>query len=206
MYKLTHFLADQAKRQLDDRDLTSRSDLRKERKQTEEEFADLARDLCNCSKRQFERLVLPDALREVTVEARRIESAAARARALRLVRRELRSGDADAVRRQLVAIQSGTGLPSAEKQQAEQWQSRLVAEGDQGLSQFVEAYPNADRQQLRSLMKNAQKPNQNQARNQELLKQKILETLTTPAEADSTTSTEDSSADSTTSTEDSNAD
>lgn len=154
VHKLTHFLADQAKRELDDRDLTSRSDLRKERKQSEQAFADLARALCECTKRQFERLVLDDALYQVVIKARQIESPAAKDRALRLVRRELRNGDAGSVRQQLDALDK----PSPRQEgDAERWLKRLLAEGDEALTAFLAVSPQADRHRLRQLLLRAKK-------------------------------------------------
>ena len=150
MHKLSHYLEDQAKREQDDRDLTSRSDLRKERKQSEQAHADLARALCDCTKKQFERLVLEDALYQVVIQARKIDSPSAKDRALRLVRRELRDGDADSVRQQLEAL-SGPKTPAAQGQ-PEQWMQRLVTEGDNALVAFVSEYPHADRQRLRQLL------------------------------------------------------
>ena len=150
MHKLSHYLEDQAKREQDDRDLTSRSDLRKERKQSEQAHADLARALCDCTKKQFERLVLEDALYQVVSQARKINSPSAKDRALRLVRRELRDGDADSVRQQLEAL-NGPKTPAAQGE-PEQWRQRLVTEGDNALVTFVSEYPHADRQRLRQLL------------------------------------------------------
>jgi ribosome-associated protein len=150
VHKLTHYLADQAKRELDDRDLTSRSDLRRERKQSEKAYTDLAIALCDCTKKQFERLVLDEALRQVVVEARRIESPAAKDRALRLVRRELRSGDSEVVQRQLDALKQPS--PAKPPLESESWVIRLLGEGDEALSAFVSAYPDTDRRRLRQLV------------------------------------------------------
>jgi ribosome-associated protein len=154
VHKLTHFLADQAKRELDDRDLKSRSDLRKERKQSEQTYADLARALCECTKRQFDRLTLGDALYQVVQQARQIDSPAAKDRALRLVRRELRNGDSESVRSQLDALDQP---PPRVEGEPERWLTRLVAEGDSALSAFLVEYPQSDRNRLRQLLVRARK-------------------------------------------------
>ena len=150
MHKLNHYLEDEARREQDDRDLTSRSDLRKERKQSEEAYANLARALCDCTKKQFERLVLEEPLYQVLLQARKIDSPSAKDRALRLVRRELRDGNADSVRQQLEALNSPK-KPAAVGE-PERWSQRLVTEGDDALAAFVSAYPHADRQRLRQLL------------------------------------------------------
>jgi ribosome-associated protein len=154
--RLAAFLADQEKRALDDRELTSRSDLRKERKEAENAFAELALALCDCSDKQFKRLELPEALRNVILEARSIESPPARERALRLVRRELRNGGDEAARRQLEALNKpkGTIAPKI----LDVWLERFVTQGEPALNEFIEEHPGADRQQLRGLLRNARKP------------------------------------------------
>ncbi len=157
MRRLAAFLADQEKRALDDRELVSRSDLRKERKESENAFAELALALCDCSDRQFKRLELPEALRNIVLEARNIESPAARDRALRLVRRELRNGDAETARRQLDDLNKPK-VKSA-PQILDVWLDRFVTQGESALNEFIEKHPGADRQQLRGLLRNAQKPN-----------------------------------------------
>ncbi len=153
MRSLSAYLADQQKRACDDRDLTSRSDLRKERKDAESAFVTLARALCDCSEKQFKRLKLPEPLRDIVLEARRIDSPAAKDRALRLVRRELRDGDAAAVQRQLEALEK----PSRTSRATEPWCNRLIDEREPALNEFVSQYPAADRQQLRRLVRNVAK-------------------------------------------------
>ena len=90
---LTDVLAAQRKCQEDDRDLRSRSDARRERKRREAAWAELGEALVNLSLRRLEQLALPEGLHEAVLGARAIKSPAARMRALRLVRRELRDGD-----------------------------------------------------------------------------------------------------------------
>jgi ribosome-associated protein len=153
--RLTDYLADQQKRDLDDRDLTSRSDLRKARKEAENAFAELAQSLCGCTDKQLRRLVLPEALTQVLLEARSIESPSAKDRALRLVRRELRSADTDALRRQLLSLNKPKPQPLPKE--SDTWCDRLFHEGEPALNEFIEKHPDADRQQLRQLLRKAQK-------------------------------------------------
>jgi ribosome-associated protein len=153
--KLADYLADQHKRDQDDRDLTSRSDLRKVQKEAEMAYAELSQSLCDCSDKQLRRLELPELLRQVVLEARSIVSPSAKDRALRLVRRELRSGDAEAVRRQLDNLNkpNRSALPN----NLETWLARLTSEGETALNEFIDAHARADRQQLRRLVRNVHK-------------------------------------------------
>jgi ribosomal 50S subunit-associated protein YjgA (DUF615 family) len=99
--KLADVLAERARQAEDDRELRSRSDIRRERKAVEETLIQLAKDLIECTPRQLGKLVLPELVLEAVVEAQRMKSAAARGRAERLVRRHLRDEDTDAIRAQL---------------------------------------------------------------------------------------------------------
>lgn len=107
MRKLSDILAEQARAQQDDRDLRSRSDARRERKQSEAALAALARELVDATDRQLAKLALPEPLRDAVAEARAIRSPAARARALRVVRKALRGGDPEAVEAQLDEVNPG---------------------------------------------------------------------------------------------------
>ncbi len=46
---------------------------------------------------------------------------------------------------------------SARQHQIERWRERLLEEGDEALAELITAYPEVDRQQLRSLMRAAQR-------------------------------------------------
>ena len=155
MRNLAAYLADQQKRALDDRELTSRSDVRKARKEAESSFTDLARALCDCTDKQFKRLQLPEGLSNCVLEARRINSPAARDRALRLVRRQLRDGDAEEVRRQLDSLANAKPVNASPKVQS--WRDRLIEGGEPVLTEFVNLHPDVDRKRLRTLIRNVAK-------------------------------------------------
>jgi ribosome-associated protein len=150
---LTDVLAERRKQDEDDRDLFSRSDARRERKRAELASAELVQILVALPVRQLERLALPEALMGVVLEARRILSPVARARALRLVRRELRGGDADAIRMRLEQVRGPGRFVQPEVLAG--CCERLV-QGDQNeFDAWVSA--GADRQQLRTLVRNLRK-------------------------------------------------
>lgn len=98
MRKLANILAQRAKDEADDRDLRSRTDAKKERKDREESLAVLAEQLTALSSKELGRLELPEALADAIRDARAIHSPVARARQLRIVRRELRECDGQLVR------------------------------------------------------------------------------------------------------------
>lgn len=159
MRKLSDILAEQNRP--DDRDLSSRSDARRLRQREEERLARLARSLVALSERKLAALDLPEELLEATLEAKRITSAIARNRQLRIVRRVLRAGDSDAIERRVERLvhpvshrpvdardHESTALPETV------WLERLASEGDDAIQELVEDHGNADRQRLRQLVRN----------------------------------------------------
>jgi len=136
-------------------DLRSRTDRRLEQKQAEEDLMQLAKKLVELGDRTLDRLALSEQLRSTIDAARRIENPSARNRALRRVRIDLRGADAAPIRERLQAIQdpSRTWTPSA----VDHWQSRMISGGDAEIDEFVRACPDADRQRLRQLVRNAGK-------------------------------------------------
>jgi ribosome-associated protein len=140
----------------DERDLRSRTDAARERKQTEEGLMALAETLVGLNERQLGKLELAEGLLQRVEEARRVKDPAPRYRALRLVRAALRSDEAAEIQEKLDDLRD----PSRRRtpnDALEQWRDRLIAGGEEDLTAFVEAFPDADRQQLRQLVRNARK-------------------------------------------------
>jgi ribosome-associated protein len=157
--KLTDILREEAKE--DPRDLRSRTDDRKVRVQSETELTALAKRLVALSKKQFERLEVPPTVADSVVAARTITSSIALDRQLRIVRRQLRGSDTSALALALEDLEAGRVAPRGKgdtdevDSPARQWFERLVARGDEEIQQFLEAYPAANRQELRQLVRTA---------------------------------------------------
>ena len=137
----------------EDEDLTSRTDLRNERKRSEEAWMEFAKTLTTISERHLLRLELNEQVLRVIQDTRRISSPTARARAMRLVRQELRGLDLGLLRERLEDLSH----PNARKAStpADQWRKRLLDGGEADLAAFLEEHPHAERQQLRTLLRNA---------------------------------------------------
>jgi ribosome-associated protein len=151
--KLIDVAADPAAEE--DEDLTSRTDVRNERKRSEAAWAEFAKTLTTISERLLLRMELPEPVLRVVQDTRRITSATAKARALRLVRQELRSQDLLQLRERLEDLSH----PNARRAStpADEWRKRLMAGGEADLAAFVEEHPRGDRQRLRTLIRNARK-------------------------------------------------
>lgn len=136
-----------------DEDLTSRSDLRAERKRSEAAWMEFAKTLTTISERQLLRLELSEGVLQVVQDTRKITSPGARARGLRLVRQELRGLDLTVLRERLEDLSHPNTRRA--KTPADEWRSRLLDGGEADLAAFLEQYPRADRQRVRTLLRNA---------------------------------------------------
>jgi ribosome-associated protein len=137
----------------EDEDLTSRTDLRAERKRSEAAWMEFAKTLTTISERHLLRLELSEEVLRVVQDTRKIGSPGARSRALRLVRQELRGLDLGLLREKLEDLSH----PNARKAgtPADEWRRRLLDGGEAELADFLAQYTRADRQQLRTLLRNA---------------------------------------------------
>jgi ribosome-associated protein len=137
----------------EEEDLTSRTDLRNERKRSEEAWAEFAKTLVTMSERHLLRMQLSEDVLRVVQETRRITSPAARGRALRLVRQALRDLDLGLLRERLEDL-SNPNIRKATTP-ADDWRRKLLDGGEADLAAFVEEHPRGDRQRLRTLLRNA---------------------------------------------------
>ena len=158
MRKTTDRIREEAKARADDRDLTSRTDLKRQEQSKEEELKRLALELVGLKPAQLGRLQLDAVLLEAIQHAQSLGDRKARGRQVGVVRQQLRSlaAAAHALAERVTALKAGM-LPSAPpvaqapavNEGAEQWLERFIGEGEAALEEFLLAYPEADRQALR---------------------------------------------------------
>jgi ribosomal 50S subunit-associated protein YjgA (DUF615 family) len=154
-------MADRARAELDDRDLTSRSDKRNVRMTEAEALLSLAGALSELSLKQLESLGVTDDLLRLLIESRRIEAPGPKARHLKLVRRALQAADVERLQTQVDAIRNPSRWNPAppsnatlRKRKALELAEALVAGGDPALFEFCSQHPRVDRAELRKLMRN----------------------------------------------------
>lgn len=150
--KLESYLAERAKIETDTRILVSRTEERREKQKLETERFELATKLTSLKKAHLERLELPSPILEMIAEVRLIQSPPARTRALKRLRAELRDIDLEQLGRQLAALDAPR--PSQPPDERTRWLDRLLEGGDLVLLEFVQRFPQADRAQLRTLLRN----------------------------------------------------
>jgi ribosome-associated protein len=101
---------------------------------------------------------MPDELRELVIDSQRITSNIARKRQTQWLAKQMRREDdavLDTLRAALEHTKEDARREAAALHRVEHWRLKIVDGGDSGLAEFVALYPMADRQQLRTLARNA---------------------------------------------------
>jgi ribosome-associated protein len=107
---------------------------------------------------QLARLPIPEHLLPHILETRRITSHGAHKRQLMFLAKQMRREDdetLDAIRDAIDEKGEAARKEVAAMHRAESWRERLIDGGDDALAAFLDAHPSADRQQLRTLVRNA---------------------------------------------------
>ena len=131
----------------------SRSQRRREALQVFE----LAEALVALDEGTLARLPMPEDLRELVRESRRVTSHIARKRQLQFLAKQMRRQE-DALPGIDQALQAHSAQHRGESallHRIERWRERLIHEGDEALEALLHEFPGADRQQLRTLARRA---------------------------------------------------
>ncbi len=128
----------------------SRTQLRNEARQV----TGLVLDLIALAPPALDALGLPPELREA-IEVCQGLKIRARSRQKRLIAQILRAEDHEAIRRNMTTPGAALIDGITREKQNERWRARLVEEGDPALQEFMQLYPQADRQQLRTFARSA---------------------------------------------------
>ena len=131
-------------------DSLSRSELKREARRVSQ----LVLDLIALPSSALDALELNASLREAIDLCQRLKLRA-QARQKRLIAQLLRAEDYEAIRRSLENEGRGLLDGTARERENELWRSRLIDEGDSALQEFMQLYPQADRQQIRTFARSA---------------------------------------------------
>ena len=118
---------------------------------------DLAKRLVELSDAQLAHLALDDDLHAEVLAARRITQQIARKRQTQFLAKQLRkrAEALEPIRAALEHDKDQSRRETAALHRIEQWRDRLLDGGDEALTQLLAEFPQADRQQLRQLVRNA---------------------------------------------------
>jgi len=104
---------------------------------------------------QLDRLSLPPVLKQAILDAKQMKSHGAVRRQAQLIGKLMRLADSEAIIESYGQLMAEASATNAEFHTIEVWRTRLINEGNEALTEFVEAHPLVDIQQLRQLIKKA---------------------------------------------------
>jgi len=125
-------------------------------KRDAEELKRLGAELVDLGKNALEKIPLDEELLAAVELAQRIKKEGRR-RQLQLIGKMLRSRDVDPIRQALDKLKNRHNQQVALFHKLEMLRDRLIEQGDDAMTDVIALYPQADRQQLRSMIRNAQK-------------------------------------------------
>jgi len=114
----------------------------------------LGEKLTQLSQEQLQQLDIPETLRSAVLEAKSISKHGAKRRQIQYVGRIMRNIDAAKIQQQLEKLTLNSTQAISQLHKIEKWRERLLTEGETALTEFIDAYPHTDRQQLRLLIRN----------------------------------------------------
>ena len=106
---------------------------------------------------QLKALELPDNIHKALTEASGMPHKSARKRLLKFITGQLNKIDIEPYLEKLARMKSQSAHAVREHHIAERWRARLINDGNAALTELLNDHPHADRQQLRQLIRNAQK-------------------------------------------------
>ncbi len=118
----------------------------------------LAERLLELGDGQLAQVPMPEQLRELVRDSRRITAQIARKRQLQFLAKTMRKEDDEviaAIRNALERDRDAARRDTAQLHQLEALRERLLGDGDTALAELFDQHPDADRQKLRQLVRNA---------------------------------------------------
>ncbi len=136
----------------DEEEYKSKSQLKREANALQE----LGEELMELAPADLERIPMEDSLREAILDARAMTKGALK-RQRQLIGKLMRGTDPEPIIKALAARRQKAMESVRRFHQLEELRDQLIESGDQAMSDVLESYPHADRQQLRQLTRQAQK-------------------------------------------------
>lgn len=112
---------------------------------------------------QLKKVPLPTQLSDAIALAQKITSRSAHKRQLQYIGRIMRDIDVEPIIQQLEKFNQQSAKSNKRFHDLEKWRERLINEGDDAVTELMQKYPTLDVQQLRQLIRNAQKEKLNNA-------------------------------------------
>jgi ribosome-associated protein len=127
-----------------------------QQKKAMHELQKLGEALAQLPDNRLDTLDIPESLLSAVREFRRTRSHEGRRRQMQYIGKLMRQVDVDPIREAVTELELGRAADSLALHQAEQWRAELIA-SDDALTRWMDAYPQSEAQQLRSLVRSARK-------------------------------------------------
>ncbi len=139
--------------EFDDEEIKSRSEIKRE----VQALQTLGASLCKLSKVQLDSMDLPDNLRSAIADYQRFTSRTAMKRQLQYIGKVMRHIDPEPIKQTRDRLLNQDCQLNAHFHRLEKWRDRLLNEGDEALTELINSTPDIDKQQLRQMIRNAQR-------------------------------------------------
>ncbi len=126
------------------------------RKREAEQIQSIGKRLTELKPEHLHQLTLGEPLKNAIADYQRFKSREAKRRQLQFIGRVMRNEDIPDITRQLENLTGQSAAAQYRFQQLEQWRNRMLSD-DSGLTEFIDTYPQVDRQQLRQVVKAARR-------------------------------------------------
>ena len=127
-----------------------------QRKKESHDLQDLGEALVALPDSRLADLAIDESLRDAIREYKRTRSHEGRRRQMQYIGKLMRRTDPEPLREAVAAVQLGRAKDALALHEAERWRAELVS-GDDALTRWMTEHPEADVQQLRSLIRAARK-------------------------------------------------
>jgi ribosome-associated protein len=117
----------------------------------------LSEEMSELSLAQLKCLELPENIHKAVVEVSGMPHKGARKRLLKFITGQLHKIEVEPILEKLARMKNKSAHAVREHHIVERWRDRLIAGGNEALTELLNEQPHADRQQLRQLLRNAQK-------------------------------------------------
>ena len=132
-----------------------------QRKRECDEVLELGEKMIALNKEELAQIQMDDELRRSIEEAQRIKSNSALKRQKHFIAKVLRGLNDETLVAQVERVLHKHDIYNADFKRMEKWRDSIIENGDRGISDFLDAYPQADRSHLRQLVRNATKEKKN---------------------------------------------
>jgi ribosome-associated protein len=117
----------------------------------------LSEEMSELSSSQLKTLELPENIHKAVAEVSGMPHKSARKRLLKFITGQLHKIEVEPILEKLARMKNKSAHAVREHHIIERWRDKLIAGGNDALTELLKEKPQADRQQLRQLLRNAQK-------------------------------------------------